>query len=182
MKIAITGTSGGLGSALKKRFEDLQDSTVLCLNRPEYDLDGDLEKFLVDFDVFVNCAYSTKTGFAQTQLLYKLFEANKMRECQIINVGSVSGDGDRSKYFPYAVEKAALEKACIQLSLIPGRCRVSLIKPGRMLTKMTDHRSEYYRMSPDNVVEAILWMSNQPKELVIKSLTIDIHNSQIARL
>ena len=176
-RIYITGTSGGLGSAIKHELEPSLFVEVVDLNLPDYDLEGDLDRFLVDFDVFINCAYSQDAGFAQTELLYRLFEANKHRDCQIINIGSVSADGDRKEVNQYAIHKAALEKACSQLSLIESECRVSLIKPGRMKTRMTDHRSEFYRMDPQHVAKAIVWMMETPKELNVKSLTLDVHNS-----
>jgi hypothetical protein len=177
MKIAITGTDGGLGHAMKVEFSRNPHNTIIELNRPEHDLTKNLDSYLVPFDVFVNCAYSDECGFAQTELLYKLFEANKNKECHIINIGSVSGDGDRMLVYPYGVHKSSLEKACSQLSLVESSCKVSLIKPGRMKTRMTEHRSEYLRMDPSYVAAAAIWMVHQPKELNIKSLTIDVHNS-----
>lgn len=175
--IAITGTEGGLGKALKVEFSRDPYNTIIELNRPQHDLDKDLDSYLVDFDIFINCAYSEKNGFAQTDLLYKVFEANKDKKCHIINIGSVSGDGDRHKVYPYGAHKSVLEKASIQLSLVEGPCKVSLIKPGRMKTKMTEHRSDYYRMDPSVVAATAVWMAHQLTEINIKSITVDVHNA-----
>ena len=175
--IAITGTDGGLGHAMKVEFSRNPHNTIIELNRPQHDLDRDLDSYLVECDIFVNCAYSEKSGFAQTELLYKLFEANKDKKCHIINIGSVSGDGDRMLVYPYGVHKSSLEKACTQLSLVESECKVSLIKPGRMKTRMTEHRTEYVRMDPSYVAAAAVWMTLQPTELIVKSLTLDVHNS-----
>ena len=177
MKVAITGTDGGLGRALKVEFSRNPHNTIIDLNRPEHDLTKNLDTYLVPFDLFINCAYSDVNGFAQTELLYKLFKENKNKFCHIINIGSVSGDGDRMLLYPYGVHKSSLEKACTQLSLVESDCKVSLIKPGRMKTMMTDHRDAYYRMDPSYVAAAAVWMAHQPKELNIKSLTIDVHNA-----
>ena len=168
LKFYITGTRGGLGSAIAKKlhmrfpFDDIQS-----LNRPEYEL-KDINKN--DFDVFINCSHYE---FNQTELLYRLFEANKDRECHIISIGSVSSDGDRKSINKYAIEKAALEKACQQLSLVSDKCKVSLIKPGRINTKMVKH-IDSKKMEPEEVAKAVVWVATQPKHINIKSLTIDI--------
>lgn len=175
-KIVITGTTSGLGAELGRYFA-LHQWEVYDMNRPYFDItDPDLS-ILPDFDVFINNAYDETNGFAQTDLLYKVYEQHKDRECKIINVGSVSGDGDRHKFYPYGAHKSALEKASTQLSLVENPCKVCLIKPGRMLTPMTEHRKEYYRMPPADVARAIDFMINQPKEVTIKSITIDVHNA-----
>lgn len=174
--IVITGTAGGLGSEIY-RFYSQNGWSVIHLNLPYFDItDPDLS-LIPDFDVFVNNAYDESSGFAQTDLLYKVYEQHKDRDCMIINIGSVSGDGDRHKFYPYGAHKSALEKASIQLSLVENPCKVCLIKPGRMKTKMTEHRSEYYRMPPLDLVKAIDFMVNVPKELTVKSITLDVHNA-----
>jgi NADP-dependent 3-hydroxy acid dehydrogenase YdfG len=175
-KIVITGTTGGLGSELARYFS-LRQWEVYDMNRPYFDINDPDLSILPDFVVFINNAYDAEHGFAQVDLLYKVYEQHKDRECMIINVGSVSGDGDRHKFYPYGAHKSALEKASIQLSLVENPCKVCLIKPGRMHTKMTEHRQEYYRMPPIDVVKAIDFMINQPKEITIKSITVDVHNA-----
>ena len=174
--IAITGTRGGLGSELA-RFYSLSGWKVIQLDRPYFDITDPDMSIVPDFDVFVNNAYDEQNGFAQTDLLYKVYEQHKDRDCMIINVGSVSGDGDRHKVYPYGAHKAVLEKASTQLSLVENPCKVCLIKPGRMFTPMTEHRAEYYRMPPIDIVKAIDFMIHQPNEITIKSITVDVHNA-----
>lgn len=174
-KIYITGTRGGLGSAIKSNLTSAYPShQIIDLNRPEYDLsrvDGNLDRLVKDdFDLYVNCSHY---GFSQVELLYRLFDQNKDRKCHIINIGSVSSDGDRKAINQYAIEKAALEKTCQQLSLVSDKCKVSLVKPGRMETKMVKH-IEAPKMDPKNVAESVLWIASQPEHINIKSLTIDI--------
>lgn len=177
MKVAITGTTGGLGSSLKYEFSRNPANEIIELNRPDFNLEDDFTSLPNDWDIFINNAYSEKFGFRQTELLYYLFEANKHRKCHIINIGSVSGDGDRQAVYQYAINKAALEKASTQLSLVESECKVSLIKPGRMKTKMTDHRDDYYRMQPGIVASTAVWMAHQLPEINIKSITVDVQNS-----
>ena len=84
----ITGTRRGLGEALSK-FYDTVDTLEEC-------------------DVFINCKHD---GFQQVELLYEAAELDK----RIINIGSNSPDGNKSWRHPYAVQKAALDKANEQL-------------------------------------------------------------------
>jgi len=175
MKMVITGHTRGLGKTLFERFS--ADNEVTGLSRKNgYDLNVDLSPFIIDnFDVYINNAYS---GYAQVDLLYRLFHRNKYRECVIINIGSVSADGNRDTVNEYAVHKAALEKACSQIQLIDTDCRVVHLKLGRMNTPMTDHRSEYPRMDTNYVTDSIEWVMNQPKNILVKNLTLDIMHSR----
>jgi NADP-dependent 3-hydroxy acid dehydrogenase YdfG len=175
MKIVITGHTSGLGKTLYNILS--KDHEVVGLSRQNgYDLSKNLDAFLVDdFDVYINNAYY---DYSQTTLLYKLFEKNKYRDCAVINVGSVSADGNRDMVNEYAVHKASLEKACLQLQLIDTSCKVVHLKLGRMNTPMTDHRREYPRMETNYIANTVEWLMNQPKDILIKNLTIDIMNSR----
>ena len=175
--MVITGTTSGLGSEIAFYFPQVGDWKIIQLDRPYFDITDPDMSIVPDFDVFINNAYDANNGFAQTDLLYKVYEQHKDRDCMIISVGSVSGDGDRHKVYPYGAHKSSLEKASIQLSLVENPCKVCLVKPGRMFTPMTDHRKDYYRMPPIDVVKAIEFMIDQPKEITIKSITIDVHNA-----
>lgn len=175
MKIIITGSTGGLGSSLVEVFKE---HDLVCLDRNKgFDLDKNLDDFVLDnFDVYINNAHS---GFHQTSLLYKLFENNKNRYCIIINIGSVSSDGNKDYVNQYAVNKASLEKACLQLQLIDSECKLSLIKLGRMNTKMVANRIGYPKMDTNYIAQTIKWLVDQPKNIVIKNLTIDQQHSNI---
>lgn len=175
MRIVITGHTSGLGKELYDRLS--KDHEILGLSRESgHDLSLDLCPFLVDnFDVYINNAYY---GYAQTELLYQIFDRNKYKDCIIINIGSVSADGNRDTVNEYAIHKAALEKACSQLQLIDTECRVVHVKLGRMNTPMTDHRSEYPRMDPSYIAGTIEWIINQPKDILVKNLTLDIMHSR----
>jgi NAD(P)-dependent dehydrogenase (short-subunit alcohol dehydrogenase family) len=175
MKIIITGHTSGLGKSL---YDDLSEKhDVIGLSRQNgHNLSIDLASFMIDdFDVYINNAYH---AYAQTDLLYQLFDKNKYRECTIINIGSVSADGNRDAVNEYAIHKAALEKACSQLQLIDSECKVVHLKLGRMNTPMTDHKSEYPRMDTKYIANAIKWMIDQPNDILIKNLTLDIMHSR----
>lgn len=157
MNIYITGTTRGLGKELIPHFErKYMFNKVVGLNRPEYDLSRNVDDFIRnDFKVFVNNAHY---GFAQTELLYKLFEANKDRKCLIINIGSVSADGDRKEVNEYAIQKKALDAACTQLQLVKSECRVIQVKPGRIDTDLVKHL-ESKKMDAFDLAKQIVWIS-----------------------
>lgn len=175
MKIAITGSTGGLGTALTTVF---CDHNIIKLDRDKgFDLEKNLDDFVLsDFDVYINNAYSS---FRQTELLYKLFDKNRDRKSIIISIGSVSSDGNKDYINEYAVHKASLEKACNQLQLIDSECKVSLVKLGRTNTAMVSNRIGYPKMDPIYVANCIKWLIEQPEEIVIKTLTIDQKHSNI---
>ena len=176
MKVCITGSSSGIGLAAKKLFLSKGFDLVLFDRSDGCDLEKNLDAFLSsDFDVYVNNAHS---GFRQVELLYKLWELNNERECTIINIGSVSSDGNKDYVNNYAVEKSALEKACTQLQLINSGMKVSLLKLGRVDTPMVKHIRDVPKLDTAYVVDAIKWIIDQPKDIVIKNLTLDIMNSR----
>lgn len=174
-KIYITGHTGGLGNALCNYF-DQEDIELVGLSRSNgYDLEKNLPDFVQDdFMYYINNAYS---GFGQTELLYQLFEKNQDRNCTIVNISSVSADGNKDYENQYAVHKSSLDKACAQLQLIDCNCKVINIKLGRMNTEMTAHRTMYPRMQPAYIAKTIGWILSQPNEILIKNITIDLMHS-----
>lgn len=168
MKIVITGTTSGLGLACKEHFSSMHE--VIELNRPQFDLDKNLDDFVCDdFDVYINNAYSNWT---QVDLLYKLFEKNKDRACKIINVGSVCADRTYDKINPYAIHKLALDAACLQLQQIDSQCRIMNLKLGRMNTPMTYHRNGP-KMNASIIAKQIQYLIETENSIVIKELVID---------
>jgi len=168
MKIVITGTTSGLGKACKEYFTFHE---LVELNRPNFDLEVNLNDFVrTDFDVYINNAYS---NFKQTELLYKLFEANKDRKCKIINIGSVCADRDYSRFYPYAIHKKSLADACLQLQQVDSVCKIIHLRLGRMDTPLTQNRPNP-KMDPSIVAEYIEnLLIYMPEDIVIKDFTID---------
>jgi NADP-dependent 3-hydroxy acid dehydrogenase YdfG len=167
MKLIITGTTSGLGLSCKNYFHN---HNIIELNRPQYDLDKNLNDFVFDnFDVYINNAYS---NWAQVDLLYRLFEKNKDRDCKIINIGSVCADRTYDKVYPYAIHKLALAAACNQLQQIDSRCRIIHLKLGRMQTPMTIHRPNP-KLDTTQISQQIDYIIKMDNSIVIKELTID---------
>ena len=137
MKISITGHTSGLGKALFNHWSNAGHNLTGFSLSNGFNIDTDIEKIAnVEFDIFINNAYSK---YQQVELLYMLYEKNKDRKCTIINIGSASSDGNVDRIKPYAIEKLALEKACLQLQFNTSICKILLIKPGRMQTLMAAH-------------------------------------------
>jgi len=177
MKIVITGHTSGIGKALYDLMTE-QGHTVVGLSRSNgFDLSKNIDMFLLkDWDIYINNA---QYEFKQTELLYKLFEENKNRDCQIINIGSVSSDnaGYRDYVNEYSVYKTALETACSQLQFCDPDCKIILIKPGRTDTPLVAERVTY-KIDPQYMAECIMWVMYQPKRILVKSITIDSMHSR----
>lgn len=175
MKAAITGTTRGLGCSLSRHFQrEMVFGEIVRIDRPDFDITKDQEKIVEiskGCEVFVNNAHS---GYAQTELLYQLFEANRDRNCVLLNIGSVSADGDRKDVNPYAIQKKALDAACTQLQLVPSKCKVIQIKLGRMETDMVAH-IDAPKMNLDFVSRSIVDVTRMCfGNAYVKTITIDI--------
>ena len=136
----ITGTRRGLGEALSK-FYDTVDTLEEC-------------------DVFINCKHD---GFQQVELLYKAAELDK----RIINIGSNSPDGNKSWRHPYAVQKAALDKANEQLFYLG--VDTTIVRFGRFDTARVAH-IDAPKMPVSYCVEVIGWILSQPHR--VKDMTV----------
>ena len=139
-KFYITGTRRGLGKALYEKYD-----TVDNLN---------------DCSVFINCKHD---GFSQVELLYKAAELGK----QVINIGSNSPDQDKRQPWPYAVEKAALDKANEQL-FYQG-VNTTIIRFGYFDSPRVAH-IEADKMSIEYCCSIVEWILQQPHR--IKEITI----------
>lgn len=177
MNVFVTGHTSGLGKAIFDTCNDYEYITQGLSRSNGYDLNGDLNDFLLqdNWDVFVNNAY---VGWRQTDLLYKLFEQNQKRNCTIINIGSVSADGNYDVVNEYAVHKAALDKACTQLQLIDSECKVVQVKLGRMDTPLVAHKKAR-KMDPVDIAKFIInHVMLAPKDMLMKNITIDVMHSR----
>ena len=177
MNVFITGHTSGLGKAIYDTCHSYDYHTVGLSRTNGFDLGKNLENFIQRdyWDVFVNNAYCS---WAQTDLLYKLFDKNKDRSCTIINIGSVSADGNYDVVNEYAVHKAALDKACMQLQLIDSECKVVQIKLGRMNTPLVAHK-EARKLDTSYIAEYIVKnVMLAPKDILIKNITMDVMHSR----
>lgn len=170
MKISITGHTSGLGQALFNHWSNAGHSLTGFSLSNGFDIDTDVEKISnVEFDIFINNAYSK---YQQVELLYALYEKHKNRKCTILNIGSASSDGNVDRIKPYAIEKLALERAVLQLQFNSTKCKILLVKPGRMETRMVENTNSK-KINLSYMVSTIDWLISQPENIAIRSITID---------
>ena len=115
MKYAVTGTSQGLGKYLAERYNAQYFSRDFG-----YDITTKTGRQHIvedsDFDVFINNA---RSDFAQTELLYDLYNRFKDENKLIISIGSFGKEYYiRDKPYKYGIEKLALNEASKQLSVL----------------------------------------------------------------
>ena len=125
--IAITGHTRGFGKYMFERLDaiGLSKSNGYNIRNTEKIIEA-----IKDCNIFINNA---SDGFAQTEILYAVFDSWKNKDKLIINIGSRSKDftlREREKSFGYSVEKLALEHASKQLSGTFSNCKVSSIHFG----------------------------------------------------
>lgn len=189
-KIAITGHTRGIGLALANRLDQdnyevkgYSKSNGFNILRP-----NGVIKDIVDWDadVFVNNAYAPE---AQSRLLYKVYEQWVDKPKLIINMGATSSDsinnfaqlGYNPDWTPYVSDKARLDWASLQLSnqFQPGKCRVTMIKPGFVDTDSTAWLKglvEDYMMTADSVAEMIEWVIELEDNTQMRTLSFDVGN------
>lgn len=142
MKITITGTSSGIGLAVKNLLE--AEHEVVCLDITDgYTIDDlSIIKHILDADIFINNAYSKTKPEAQQLLFDTVYGEWKHTEKQIINVGSLSkyySSEDTLSFPRYTNAKKALNEAhCAALVQKDRTVRMTHICPGYTDTAMTD--------------------------------------------
>ena len=189
-KIAITGHTRGIGLALAERLDQenyevrgYSKSNGFNILRP-----NGVIKDIVDWDadVFVNNAYAPES---QSRLLYKIYEQWVDKPKLIINMGATSSDsinnfaqlGYNPDWTPYVSDKARLDWASLQLSnqFQPGKCRVTMIKPGFVDTDSTAWLKglvDDIMMTPDSVAEMIEWVIELEDNTQMRTLSFDVGN------
>lgn len=146
MKYWINGTRRGLGEYLDTEYLRLGYQRVANI---------------IDADILFNVKHE---GFTQVDLLYRAVELGVPR---IINISSNSGDGNKSWVHPYAVQKAALDKANEQL-FYQG-INTTVIRFGYFDSPRVSHINEP-KMSLEYCGDIVTWVWKQPHR--IKDLTI----------
>jgi hypothetical protein len=143
MKIAITGHSAGIGQALAKQYEQRGHEIVGLSRRNGYNIRSipKVAGMIEPCDMFINNA---QVGFAQTELLYEIWQRWRgVENRHIINISTIMTcqSGPPGEFFDddvfiqrYQTEKRALEEAHFKLvhqNLWP---QMILVKPGEVKT------------------------------------------------
>ena len=166
MKIAITGSSKGIGAAINKQFKE-QGHTTIGFNRTEgWDIsDQQIQDKIVqqvkDCDLFINNAHA---GFSQVDLLFKLYESWKGQEKIIVNIGSsiTMRWENTHRFIKYRNEKVALDDACDFLwnkSLWP---HIMLLKPCATDTERMSHWKGK-KVDPADIANFLIYCLDQKK-------------------
>ena len=168
--IAVTGHTSGLGLAIANRY----NGPVLGFSRSTgHDiLDYNARMRIIDAvsecSIFVNNAYS---GFSQVHMLYELYEAWQNLPRLIINISSNSSDGIKQYVHPYAVYKAALDKASQQLSYQPAAVKICNMRFGYIDTpSVLQHNSN--KIDVEHACDMVYTVINTPMSARITEMTV----------
>jgi len=151
MKIAITGHTEGIGKAIYQAYLNEADALAIGFSRQnEHDIsDKTWYNKLLEFDVVINNAHEKNY---QIDLLH--FLAKNNFKGKIINMGSISSDGEKQEIRPYSTWKAALEHANAQLYNIGFN--TCILKPGLIDTPRVEGRfPDKEKMHTDDIVKII---------------------------
>ena len=176
MKAIVTGHTSGIGKGIydflikeKWDVEGFSKSTGWDINdRANIDWLANHANDS-DVDLLVNNAYHP---WYQTDLLYALFGHWKDKQKTIMNISSNAGDMIvRPTPHKYAISKAALSNACVQLQFMKTECRVVDVKFGYADTDRIAHVEGVKKLTVDEVVTKIAWILNQPDDIHINSIS-----------
>jgi len=135
MKIAITGHSEGIGKCFAEILTQHGHEIVGLSRRTGHNIRS-LNKVIgpiVECDWFINNA---QVGFAQTELLYKVWHQWHNTNKIIWNISSIMATHSSSSFDmeEYRLQKQTLDQAHYNLSQ-RSKCRLVLIRPGKVDTQ-----------------------------------------------
>ena len=135
MKIAITGHSEGIGKCFAEILAE-QGHEIVGLSRRTGHNIRSLQKVvgpIVECDWFINNA---QVGFAQTELLYKVWYQWHDTKKIIWNISSIMATHNSPNFEmeEYRLQKQTLDQAHYNLNQ-RSKCRFVLIRPGKVDTQ-----------------------------------------------
>lgn len=166
MKIAITGSSRGIGASISKKFKE-QGHDIIDFNISEgWDIGDESTQDKIiqqvkNCDLFVNNAHS---GFSQVNLLFKLQESWRGQQKIIANIGSsITMRWDVKNRDPkYRNEKLALDDACEFLWNKDPWPHIMLFKPCATNTERMSHWSGS-KVDPADISNFLIYCLDQKK-------------------
>lgn len=166
MKIGITGSTWGIGKAIRTRLED-NGHEVLDFSRSlGWDISCDetqnkIAAALSDCDIFVNNAHA---GFSQVDLLFKVQEMWQGKKKMIVNIGSsITMRWDTKNRDPrYRNEKLALDDACEFLWNRDAWPHIMLFKPCATDTARMAHWNGH-KVDPADIADFFMLCFGQKK-------------------
>ncbi len=136
MKIAITGHSEGIGKSFANILSK-QGHSIVGLSRRNGHNIRSLNKVIgpiVECDMFINNA---QVGFAQTELLYKVWQQWHDQPKTIWLIGSIMSTNYKTPFEmeEYKLQKQTLDQAYYNLKNTRSKCKLTLVKPGKVDTQ-----------------------------------------------
>lgn len=144
MKIAITGHTAGIGRAFSRRFQSHGHEIIGISKREGHNIRNipKIVEMITECDMWINNA---QAGYAQTELLYKVWERWKEVSGKCIwlisttmttelRVPDIPGMSQIS-VAEYKNQKRALEDAFYQLKAMARSPNLLLIRPGSVATQ-----------------------------------------------
>lgn len=167
MKIAITGSTNGLGGAFSSLMEQ-HGHEIIGFNRSNgYDIIDAREQIVQqasDCDIFVNNAWSDIDIMAQTNLFLKMYDQWKFTDKTIVNINSKTHYGNTAR--PYSRGKKMLHREAFLAMNHPDReCRLINITPGYVDTDRVKSVEDRIKLSREEVAGYIKWALEQPVEI-----------------
>ena len=163
MKIALTGHTSGIGKEFAKA---LADNELKCFSRSNgYSIDtkADRDKIVAeskDCDIFISNAFSDENPWAQTELLFDLWQEWRGLNKRIILISSSNTHrwekimhGTRG--IQYRTAKQSLENAAEQLWNEDDWPLINIVAPTLMKIDRTKHLKFGHQMDPNDLNDAI---------------------------
>ena len=136
MRVAITGHSAGIGQCFAEILSE-RGHEVVGLSRRNGNNIRSLQKIIgpiVECDWFINNA---QAGYAQTELLYKVWHQWHNQRKLIWLIGSIMSTQYNTEFEmqEYKLQKQTLDQAYYNLKNTSSKCRLVLIRPGIVATQ-----------------------------------------------
>jgi len=167
MKIALTGHTTGLGRAIFDSFQAKNVDIRGYSRSVGYDLtqSGNQIRFITEcldhqMDTVILNAFAGGHGQINLlNMLYREWSNDSSKTCIVI--GSQAADWNFNENITYAAYKTTLDRVS-ELCSLNSAWRLSNIKPGRMGPILKEQ----------DVVNAILWVLDQPPGVLVRSITL----------
>lgn len=137
MKVAITGGTAGIGLALAQQFEANGHEILALSRRNGYNIRSlpKVAGMIEPCDMFINNA---QAGFAQTELLFEIWNRWKGQEKIIVNISTqmvLNQYAPKTEWDEYLVQKKTLELAQETMTYRSELPRLILERPGAVATQ-----------------------------------------------
>ena len=164
MKIAITGHTKGIGLAFADLYQQKGHEVIGFSRTNGFDICDQLaiDKIInlsQGVDLFINNAHAwNQDTFAQTKLLFRLWESWQGKEKIIVNIGSsltMRWEKGPSDSISYRSVKKSLEESCEFLWNQNPWPYVCLMVPCLTDTSRTAHRKDANKVDPKHFVNLV---------------------------